>query len=707
MAFRVSKMKVKQVMIAEPRTLRPQQTLEEAAKIYLNSDVNCAPVVNEDGNVLGILTLVGLLAALMKGYPPHTPAAEVMEQSVPIICEDENFEDVVCDHAVERLVVTDSEGNLTGILNRINLIKRVYETLETTRNKLEVVLDSIYNGIIAIDLEERIILFNPAAERITGVKVRQALGNPISSVIPDLALPKILVDPLSQPTRMIELNNISLICTSSPIYHHGNVIGAVSVLQDVSELNAVTNELSRVKELNDELESIIESSSDGILVASPNKEILRFNTSSMFILNLPASDTISDIAQLPAKHCHYLSIVLDKALTGRQKASITYNTEGRDIAITANPQKDHKGNVHRVILNIRDMTELNQMKLEVEKTRDETVRYSAELQELRAKQIDITNLIARSTEMKKVVSLALRAGQHDVTVLISGESGVGKEIVAKLIQKVSTRARQPFVQINCGAIPDNLVESELFGYEPGAFTGAGKQGKPGLLETANHGTVFLDEIGEIPLILQVKLLRAIQEQVVYRVGGTKPVELDIRIIAATNKDLKEMVRQKLFREDLFYRLNVIHIHIPPLRERKEDIVPLANHFLQRFNAKYGCGWRMSPEVYTMFELYQWPGNIREMENYIERAVIMSDDEVISSRHISSSISIGNTEDYRLRLDGIMPLRQATEILERELVGRALASYQSTRKAAKVLGVTHTTVQRKIRQYGLTEPPDVI
>lgn len=690
-------------MICNPKILTPDQTLEDAAGAFIDG-VNCAPVMNEHGDVLGILTLVDLVRALLAGHKNDSPVSEVMEKNVPVICEEENFEDVVCDQGVERYVVKDTKGRFTGILSRLELIKRVYESLETTRNELSVVLEAVHNAIVAIDLEERITLYNRAAEKIIGIKAAQAIGRKIDDIIPNSLLPQVLKSRCSQFGQRMVLNNIELVCNRSPIYHQGNLIGAVSVFQDVSELSSVTNELFLTRKLNDELKGIIESSYDGIIVFTPQGEILRANSRSRTILDLPGELTEgTTVEQLPAEQKKCIKDILDKAVGQCQTLSASYKIRDRDVAITANPQLDVNNKVFQVILNIRDMTELNQLKQEVEKTRDETIRYSAELQELRAKQMEINNIIARSGKMKSTITLALRVGQRDSTVLISGESGVGKEVIAKLIQRVSPRARQPFVQINCGAIPENLLESELFGYEPGAFTGARKQGKIGLLETANGGTVFLDEVGELPMNLQVKLLRAIQERTIYRVGGVKPIDLDIRIIAATNRDLEEMVQKNLFREDLYYRLNVIHIRVPPLRERREDIIPLATYFLQRFNNKYGFGWRISPEVYTLLESYNWPGNIRELENVVERAVIMSDGELITKHHLPPQIAnFHDNEQVLLGHRSMLPLKEAVQMLEKELVCKALAEFKSTRKAARALGVTHTTVQRKIRQYNLPD-----
>lgn len=355
----------------------------------------------------------------------------------------------------------------------------------------------------------------------------------------------------------------------------------------------------------------------------------------------------------------------------------------------------------------RDITEIVVLKeqlqettAEMQRTKELTSRYYTELQELRIRLLEIDDLICESVEMRRVMELVLRMGQVNSTVLVTGESGVGKEVIAKLLHRVSKRQEGPFVVINCGAIPENLLESELFGYEKGSFTGANKEGKLGLLELAHKGTLFLDEIGELPLGLQVKLLRVIQDQKFYRIGGVKPVKVDVRFIAATNRDLKKMVTQKLFREDLFYRLNVVPIQIPPLRERIPDIVPLARFFLDKYNVKYGLTKQLLPEVLRWLAHYPWPGNVRELENVVERLLVSSPAEVISLKEVQVAecgyrpVSQGNGEFS----ENIMDLQQAKDMLEKELLTKALNSVGTARKAAQLLGIDHSTVVRKAKKH---------
>jgi len=380
---------------------------------------------------------------------------------------------------------------------------------------------------------------------------------------------------------------------------------------------------------------------------------------------------------------------------------------GLDIVANINPIYENN-NLIGVVAVFRDRSEvlhledkLRQTMDEVQKSQALSNRYFSELKELRSRVLETNNLVIESPQMRKIMDLVLRLGHVDTTVLITGESGTGKEIIAKLIHRTGKRHDQAFVTINCGAIPENLLESELYGYEKGAFTGANKEGKIGLLEMANHGTLFLDEISELPYSLQVKLLRVIQEQKFMRIGSLKETEVDIRFLAATNRDLKDMVKEKTFREDLYYRLNVIPIELPPLRERRQDIAPMVRYFLQKFNDKYGQQKKLLPEVYRYLDSYSWPGNVRELENLFERLVVSSSQDTINLQdetlvsHFRNGLNTQPVAGY-----DIISLQEAREKVEKDLIKRSLELYGSARRSAKVLGVNPSTLIRKARKYGI-------
>ncbi|WP_419822885.1 sigma-54 interaction domain-containing protein [Anoxybacterium hadale] len=313
------------------------------------------------------------------------------------------------------------------------------------------------------------------------------------------------------------------------------------------------------------------------------------------------------------------------------------------------------------------------------------------------------DMIAESRIMKTILQEAIHIARYDVTVLLLGDSGVGKEVIASVIHASSLRNKEKFVKINCSAITPSLLESELFGYEAGAFTGALAKGKQGLFEIAHQGTLLLDEIGDMPIELQAKLLRVIQNQEYYRIGGVEPIRSNVRIIASTNKNLQKMIKIGEFREDLFYRLNVISIEIPPLQHRKADIKPLLLHFCYHYNNKYNLNKQFSAELLQVLENYNWPGNIRELKNLVERLLILCIEDILIPEHLYNKYKLAEsakTTIEAIQINDLIPLKDAVSAVEESLVMKAMKSCGSTRKAAELLGVSQTTVLRKLKEYDL-------
>lgn len=309
------------------------------------------------------------------------------------------------------------------------------------------------------------------------------------------------------------------------------------------------------------------------------------------------------------------------------------------------------------------------------------------------------SFIARSAKMKDVMEIVKKISYVDSTILLLGKSGVGKSVIAKLIHKYSSRSSKSFTSVNCGAIPEPLMEAELFGYSHGSFTGGQKGGKQGIFESANEGTVFLDEIGELPLNLQVKLLEVLQEKSIRPIGSAKLVSINVRIIAATNQNLLQLVQQKKFREDLYYRLNVVPIEIPALSERAEDIPHLSRYFLNQQMKKYGIHKTIHPDVEEVFKRYDWPGNVRELENMMERLFITTDESEIQLSHLPVSFhSVNPTLFLNNEKTGFLPLKEAKKLVEKDLITRAYNLYQSTYKAAEVLGVDQSTIAKKLKEF---------
>ena len=389
------------------------------------------------------------------------------------------------------------------------------------------------------------------------------------------------------------------------------------------------------------LEEAFEASYDGIHILDSDGRTLLINKACERIEGITKED-IGDktISRLVEEGYYDKSVTLMVLDEKREVTELQRAKNGKSILVTGMPIYDDSGEIVRVIVNSRDITELMDLR--------EQLRHKENLLNMYKEELNFYNMrskfIANSKPMKMVIKTAVSVAKVNSNVLITGESGTGKSLVAEIIHKNSSRKERDFVKIDCGAIPDNLFESELFGYEGGAFTGADSKGKAGLVEMADGGTLFLDEIGEISPMSQAKLLRFIQEKQFYKIGGKEPVEVDVRIIAATNRDLEEMVKEKAFREDLLYRINVIPIEIPPLRKRKEDILPLVLNRLRKINNEYDMKRSISAKAMDKLIEYGWPGNVRELENVIERIAVTASGDEIKAEELPETL-LGNSKFY--------------------------------------------------------------
>lgn len=387
------------------------------------------------------------------------------------------------------------------------------------------------------------------------------------------------------------------------------------------------------------------------------------------------------------------AVVLEK----KCKATILQkNKLGDSILTTGVPIFDDAGKIQYVIsfnsIDIANMTTLHEKYIKLTELMSE---YNAEINQFHMRDINDKVLVTKSKHMANISELVSQIADTNANVLITGETGVGKSMIAKIIHQKSGRSDGPFVEINCGTIPANLIESELFGYEKGSFTGASNKGKLGKIELANGGTLFLDEIGELPLNLQIKLLQVIQEKVITRIGGLKKIEVDFRLITATNLDIKKNIKANLFREDLYYRLNVIPIHILPLRERTEDIVPLVISFLEQFNKKYDRKISLSTEVFDILEEQSWPGNIRQVENLVERLVIMAKDDLIDLENLPDDIDL-NGHRKKENMEG--SLDEMMEEFEKAIFINAFKTYKTSIAVGNALGISQVTAARRLRKY---------
>lgn len=695
-------MLVKNIMTRTDASLTPEQSVTEAWELIQKLNVTGLPVLDENGNVIGQLTKDDIFNAGPEVLRRPTPVKSIMRTEVFILTEEDPLVDA-WSLSEQFFPVVDRQGQLVGVLDKTKVGFALFQAANRMLTQVETILDSAHNGIIAIDSNGIVTIFNQAAEKITRRPKSQALGRHLSEVIIPLGLLDILKNGKSQKQHKFTIHYSSgshtYLTNRSPIIENGQVVGAVGVFQDISEIEFISEELNSVKQLNNELQCIIESSYDGILIADREGTIIKANAAHERITGIPSSEIQGKkMSELVEKSIYSKSIVEEVIEKGEPVTLVEKTPSQNHLLITGNPVYNQEGEIVRVVVNIRDLTELNQLREELEQSRELSLRYHNELTQLRSKLLKQEGLVFNSPKMRELIEVALRVAQVDSTVLILGESGVGKEVIAKMIHNHSKRRGEPFITVNCAAIPETLLESELFGYERGAFTGANREGKAGMFELAHNGTLFLDEIGDLPLAFQVKLLRVIQEREVFRIGGSKPRPVNVRILAATNQDLELLVKEGKFREDLYFRLNVVPLYVWPLRERREDIIPLTYTFLQKFNNEYKINKEFAPEVFDAFLNYHWPGNVRELENLVERLMVTTPGETITLRDLPSYITAYHeNQTPEVSVKGVLPLKKARMELERQLIRNALEKFGSTYKAARALKVDQSTIVRKINR----------
>ncbi len=480
----------------------------------------------------------------------------------------------------------------------------------------------------------------------------------------------------------------------------GKIGGVVTAAEAVAFLAV------KVEELESELSAVINCSSDEIVMTDGRGNLLRANAVFEDNFGVKLSAVIGkNVEDLEKEKVFFPSAARLAIEEKGTRTVIQTHRDGRKLLATGTPAFNQNGSIFRVIVNTRDITRLNKLKQQLEEAELLTNRYRQELIELHGGYKGGKEIVAYSPAFFEVIKVAQRIAAADSTVMLTGESGSGKGVIARYIHNCSRRSKKPFTVVNCGAIPENLLESELFGYEGGAFTGARKEGKIGKLELANEGTIFLDEIAELPLHLQVKLLQVIQEGVINRIGGAKEILLNLRFIAATNRDIAKNVEEGKFRDDLYFRLNVIPLHVPPLRERHLDIKPLTEQILANLRRRYGQYKTFSPEAYRCLELYHWPGNVRELQNLIERLMVVVDEDLIEVEHLPHYLTDEKEPQYRVGASGteLQSLKSAREQMEKDLFSEALRRYRTTYEIAEALQVDQSTVVRKLQKYKLTFP----
>ena len=567
------------------------------------------------------------------------------------------------------------------------------------------ILRSVPEGIIATDTQGIMVFINDAADRIVNLTFRQQVGSHISTISNYLS--ELLTECLEQKKPMrfrdFQCNGKRMEVEISPIFKKKTIVGVVYSLK-VKYVFKAGDGLSTSQMLQLQLDAVFDFSELGTWILDGNGIVLKLNPAAEKLIGINATDIRGKNIELLAEKG-----IIDQALTPHilnSKRPVTkllhvLKTD-RYVMSTGMPILDQEGNILLVVVQELDITTLRNLQGQLDELRVLAEKYQDELSHLNLLDSKTHGIISESKEMKQVLNVVLKLARFDVSnILIQGESGTGKGLIAQFIHKSGKRKAKPFIQVNCAALPGTLLEAELFGFEKGSFTGAGTKGKIGLFEMAQHGTILLDEIGELPLSLQSKLLKCLDDHEIMHIGGLKPIKVDCTIIAATNRDLKNRVAEKKFREDLYHRLNTFSIKLPSLRQRPEDIVALTKFFLDKYNRKYNMQKRLSFKAVHSLQQYEFPGNVRELKNILNQGVVMHDEEVLNDilppggklpkQYPWSSIE----EDARLDL---------TELInnfEKSILDHAMGQCKSTRQAAAYLNTSQSRIARLLKKHRMS------
>jgi len=571
------------------------------------------------------------------------------------------------------------------------------------------ILESMSSGIVATDSGGIINYINPKALSLLDLNPAGVINLDIRHLLPETG--KLIDECLRAGSvcmgHYLARGNQRLVVDAAPIRTKGQIEGVVATLHQLEDFNTALCYSDGYVKLNKQLDAIFKGSSDGLWVHDSNGKIININTVSEMINGIKAKDVIGKSVYDLIDEGVFEGVVTPEILrTKRQFSTLSYNKKTQKrVLVTGTPILDEDGNVSLIVSNERDLTHWNAVKADLERSRRLAEKYKDEYEELSLLESGQPEIVAESKEMKQVLRIGMKLARMGASnILIQGESGTGKGLLAKFIHDNGKRNSKPFIQINCAALPESLLEAELFGYEKGAFTGAREQGKIGLFELAHEGTLFLDEIGDLPFSVQAKLLKYLDDQEILPLGGIQRKKVDCCVIAATNRNLERLTEQARFRTDLFFRLNTFRIYIPPLRGRPDDVIRMTEHFLDIYNKEYQVQRKISSGAMLKLQAHKYPGNVRELQNIIKNAVVLSETDLLNEI-FTDNIGFGPEKtagDDRSVADINYPMRLQDRIerLEQKILSEASARFKSTRQIAQNLGTSQSSVMRKMNKYNL-------
>ena len=680
------------------KVLHVGDSLRTVIEYYQEYKINTLPVVDENENLIGVFPKKRLYKALLEGAALDAPCEPHMVDDPVFVSIDRTYDEYslvvrVTKSQMDNVVVLDHSNKVVGMIGTAEYLRESLNVITASSAQLESLFRVNYEGIIIADKEGYILRVNPAAERMFQLSFSEVKGKNLKEVLPEITISEQLHIGAKK-----EIKGLPVIINQVPIIENDERIGSSFAFLDTSDMEKIAQELEIVKALQTTIDGVLGASSDGVFVSDTAGTIKYVNERACKLINQTTDQIIGKPVQAllqtnsPIKIEKSGAAEVDSCDIDGKKCIVSHipfqrcNEEGCEVT----------GIVSTVYLNDNTVTEEIARKWFYLK--QQVQYYREELEKRGGSCSRFDQIVTNNPEFMKIKKEAQFIARSSSTVLLTGESGVGKDMFARGIHEASPRVKCPFIKVNCVSIPETLFESELFGYAPGSFTGALKNGKPGYFERANTGTIFLDEIGDMPLSIQAKLLQVLQEKEFMRVGGTAKQTVDVRIIAATNRDLREAIAKKNFREDLFYRLNVIEFHLPPLRDRAEDIIALAESFIDKYNGILGSKVTgINESAKKALQDYSWPGNIRELENAIERAANYVWEGEIGVENLPGQI-------IQLEQEPVAPFtsyRSSLVDMEKEMLLDVLKKTNGNRSAAaRMLNLSRSAFYDRLAKYNL-------
>lgn len=694
-------MQVKDLMTRLLFPLYETDTLRTALTYMQESKLNAIPVIHKDRTLLGVMTRSIMYRAILQDVPLDASIKPYIRRDAITLTDVTPYEQVVemvQQSDVGTGIVVDQENHVEGLFTKTDLIFYLLKSSTVLREQLETLLGSIDLGILMIDHEGEIMYANASFCHLLK-QSSDLTGKLAHQLLPNIGWQNILVETDLPAPQNILVGEQQLLVQFSRFSTLLNQQGIIAVFQELTQLETIAHELKTVRNLHQLLDTVLEHAYDGIVMIDSAGKI---NFLSQVMCELFGISQETAIGK-PVEQVFPTFQLASVLQTGIAEMSEVLEINGIQYLIHRIPIQSDKtivGAIGKVMF--RQLKEVREVAKRLDQLESEVAYYKEQLKKHTSTKFTWDHIISNNQQIERLKRIANQAAKGQSTIMLRGDSGTGKELFAHAIHASSNRKTGPFITINCAAIPDQLLESELFGYESGAFTGADRAGKRGKFDLANGGTLFLDEIGDMSPHLQAKLLRVLQEKEFYRVGGSERIEVDVRIIAATHKPLEALVEGGQFRQDLYYRLHVISLEIPPLRERTEDILLIANHFIQELNTQMGTSiLGLSPDVEKQLTSYSWPGNIRELRNVIERAMTFAEHGKIQVEDLPDSISKQTKKSMPEISDPVLSMKVKQQESEKEMILNVLSQQNGNRSlAAKALGMSRSTFYEKCKKYQL-------